>query len=425
MQNTNRTNKHVFAGGLRVFVSLQLQQKRLTTYSSYHVKSCDDDDVCCVISVLLYSLAVHAARTSLTLYHIGLEYPALTSYENVPERSLRNAPPLRLRLCKSHRFLDKCGQMVSLWTLVLLVAAGHRRAEGLLVGPRAAATPTSARWQGIHAVAATAAATATSRDRGSSRSVCRMAEGEASQVAAPSSSSSVADEIVGLARVRHLATEGSAPSSAAEPTAGSHDEIVDGSTQAPVEAVAAPSSEDVEAGNKNSVVVSQEDDNAPIDWILSRRLPINSRRFYRKALEAGDVKLDGKVVRRFVRVKAGSKIAVKMVGGSVAADTTPRNFLFPQRLPGLRVLYEDEHFVAIMKPAGMVCQPCEAAASGTVLHGLLYHMVQTKQVAEGDLAAARTLSQGIVQRLDKHTSGIMVVAKVLADCTTGVHVALQ
>lgn len=372
--------------------------------------------------LLLYSLAIRTAHTSLTPYHIGLESPALTSYEDLAERPLRKTPPLRLRLCKSHRFFDKRGQMVSLWTLVLLVAAGHRRAEGLLVGPRAAATPTSARWQGIHAVAATAAATATSRDRGSSRSVCRMAEGEASQVAAPSSS--VADEIAGLARVRHLATEGGAPSAAAEPTTDSHDEIVGGSTQAPVEAVAAPSSKDVEAGNKNSVVVSQEDDNAPIDWILSRRLPINSRRFYRKALEAGDVKLDGRVVRRFVRVKAGSKIAVKMVGGSVGADTTPRNFLFPQRLPGLRVLYEDEHFVAIMKPAGMVCQPCEAAASGTVLHGLLYHMVQTKQVEEGDLGAARTLSQGIVQRLDKHTSGIMVVAKVLADCTC-VHVVLK
>lgn len=64
----------------------------------------------------------------------------------------------------------------------------------------------------------------------------------------------------------------------------------------------------------------------------------------------------------------------------------------------------------------MVCQPCAAAPSGTVLHGLMYHMVQSGQIEEGSnmAAAASRLSQGIVQRLDKQTSGIMIVAKTLA-----------
>lgn len=64
----------------------------------------------------------------------------------------------------------------------------------------------------------------------------------------------------------------------------------------------------------------------------------------------------------------------------------------------------------------MVCQPCAAAPSGTVLHGLMYHMVQSGQISEGSnmAAAASRLSQGIVQRLDKQTSGIMIVAKTLA-----------
>ena len=142
---------------------------------------------------------------------------------------------------------------------------------------------------------------------------------------------------------------------------------------------------------------------------------MNSRRFYRKALEAGKVKIDRRTVKRFVRVRSGAKIFVDLgspSSSSSGADTTKRNFLFPEHLPRLRVLFEDEHFFAVMKPAGMVCQPCEAAASGTVLHGLLHHMIQTRQAEEGDLAAAGTLSQGIVQRLDKNTSGIMIVAKV-------------
>lgn len=174
---------------------------------------------------------------------------------------------------------------------------------------------------------------------------------------------------------------------------------------------------DNEDNSSMSTTVTAEDDNAPIDWILSRRLPINSRRFYRKALEAGNVDVDGRTVRRFVRVVSGAKITVKGAATSSTAaggmaDSTPRNFLAPEKLPGLHVLFEDEHFMAVMKPAAMICQPCEAAPRGTVLHGLLHHMIKTKQVAEGDLAASRTLGQGIVQRLDKQTSGIMIVAKV-------------
>lgn len=190
----------------------------------------------------------------------------------------------------------------------------------------------------------------------------------------------------------------------------------------------AESDSSISEGSGDSVVVSREDHNAPIDWILSRRLPTQSRRFYRKALESGDVKVNGRTVKRFVRVASGSKISVNMRSPSSSSSSSvsgaasgagagvharrPRSFLFPERLPSLRVLYEDKHCAVVMKPAGMICQPCEAAPKGTVLHGLLYHMVQTGQVKEGDESAATTLSQGIVQRLDKNTSGVMVIAKV-------------
>lgn len=168
------------------------------------------------------------------------------------------------------------------------------------------------------------------------------------------------------------------------------------------------------------VNVRQEDHNAPIDWLLSRRLPIMSRRFYRRALEEGRVKVDGRTVKRFVRVARGSTISVDSVRSTSAgardgdrALETPRNYLFPQRLPELRVLYEDQHCAVVAKPAGMVCQPCEAVASGTVLHGLLDYMVRKNQVEDGDaLTAAKSLSQGVVQHLDKATSGVMLVAKV-------------
>lgn len=167
------------------------------------------------------------------------------------------------------------------------------------------------------------------------------------------------------------------------------------------------------------LVVSKEDDNAPIDWILSRRMAVNSRRYYRREIEEGGVKVNGKTVKQLVRVAGGSTISVKkgtstgsVVGGASGGLQQQKQLLFPQRLPSLKILYEDEHFFAVQKPAGMVCQPCEGAKRGTVLHGLLDHMVKAGQVKADDLAAARRLSQGIVHRLDKHTSGIMIVAKV-------------
>ncbi|CAN0113672.1 unnamed protein product [Ectocarpus sp. 4 AP-2014] len=202
-------------------------------------------------------------------------------------------------------------------------------------------------------------------------------------------------------------------------------------TTPPAPAKAAPAQPAAtEDGNTNAVistVVSDEDNKAPIDWVLSRRLPQHSRRFYRKALEAGDVKVDGRKVKRFIRVKRGARISVDLGrqqqqqqgASAVAAATTtpPPTLVFPQRLPRLRVVFEDDHLFVVMKPAGMICQPCAAAPRGTVLHGLMYHMVQSGQLKEGAdtmAAAANTLSQGIVQRLDKQTSGIMVVAKTLA-----------
>lgn len=165
---------------------------------------------------------------------------------------------------------------------------------------------------------------------------------------------------------------------------------------------------------KESLVVEGDDDNAPIDWVLSRRLPQNTRRFYRRAIKQGRVKINNRTVKSLVRVRSGSTIFVSLLEGS--GDAIPGTFspsvLFPEYLPEMVVVHEDKYFFAVWKPAGMVCQPCQTAKSGTVLHGLLHHMIQTNQVKEGDLEAAKTLSQGIVHRLDKHTSGVMIVAKV-------------
>lgn len=319
------------------------------------------------------------------------------------------------------------------WSAVLLGATGCQQAGGLVFAPRATVvvspcqqarrTPSGAI---VNAYGSSDAVLPRSRCR---RGVCRMTADDNVDASAPA----VAELL------QHLTQQGGEEeeddtrtaaghfSSSSPPSTSSEDlptatPSAAGVTETDSSSSSSSSSSRAATNNDGviSTVVSEEDDNAPIDWILSRRLPMNSRRFYRKALEKGKVKVDRRTVKRFVRVRSGARIFVDLGSPSSSSSTssggadapTKRNFLFPEHLPRLRVLFEDEHFFAVMKPAGMVCQPCEAAASGTVLHGLLHHMIQTKQAEEGDLTAAGTLSQGIVQRLDKNTSGIMIVAKV-------------
>lgn len=127
-------------------------------------------------------------------------------------------------------------------------------------------------------------------------------------------------------------------------------------TVPPPAVAAAAAEEQPRTDNTNAIIattVSDEDNNAPVDWVLSRRLPENSRRFYRKALEAGDVKVDGKKVRRLIRVKRGARISVDLgvqkqqqQANTVATSQPP--LVFPERLPRLRVVFEDEHLFAIM-----------------------------------------------------------------------------
>lgn len=315
------------------------------------------------------------------------------------------------------------------WSAVLLGAAGCQQAGGLAIDPRATvvsscqhALRTSSREM---AKAYGSSCAVLPRSRCRRGAVCLMSDEYDSSTAVAElqhlTQGSQADDEASTAG--HFSSEDSTAAGATPSAVADSDGGVLRGTSGGGEGQSKKRRRDDHDGAAASVistVVTQEDDNAPIDWILSRRLPMNSRRFYRKALEAGKVKVDRRKVKRFVRVRSGAKIFVDLspspsaTSSSTGADTTPqrRNFLFPEHLPRLRVLFEDEHFFAVMKPAGMVCQPCEAAASGTVLHGLLHHMIQTRQAEEGDLAAAGTLSQGIVQRLDKNTSGIMIVAKV-------------
>ena len=132
-----------------------------------------------------------------------------------------------------------------------------------------------------------------------------------------------------------------------------------------------------------------------LDRALAALVPEFSRNYLQQLIEAGALELDGRVVRKTAtKVKVGEVLRV-------ALKPTPQSQAFQPEPMDLAVVHEDEHLLVIDKPAGLVVHPAPGNWSGTLLNGLLAHH-----------AGARLLPRaGIVHRLDKDTSGLMVVAK--------------
>ena len=126
-----------------------------------------------------------------------------------------------------------------------------------------------------------------------------------------------------------------------------------------------------------------------------------SRNHLQSLIEAGCVWVDGEPQLSASRkVLAGQRVVIELI------PTQECRAFRPEALP-LDVVFEDEHLMVIDKPAGLVVHPAPGNWSGTLLNGLLAHH-----------AAAATLPRaGIVHRLDKDTSGLMVVGKTLVAVT--------
>jgi 23S rRNA pseudouridine1911/1915/1917 synthase len=151
------------------------------------------------------------------------------------------------------------------------------------------------------------------------------------------------------------------------------------------------------------------DANVRIDLVLCRRLadvPRLTRTRVQAWIEEGRVLMNDVAVRRpSVRPPAGSEISVLLPDGLV----TPRKALGAEAIE-LDVLFEDDHFLVINKPAGLVMHPTFHHGEGTIMNALMWR-------ARGWRDGSRP---SLVQRLDKLTSGVVVIAK-----TSAVHAALQ
>ncbi len=133
-----------------------------------------------------------------------------------------------------------------------------------------------------------------------------------------------------------------------------------------------------------------------LDHFLSEQMPELSRSQLKRLIDEGKVSLDEGPTRAGTRLKGGEVLVVTI---PPAAPSEAQAEDIP-----LVVLYEDPHLIVIDKPAGLVVHPAAGHASGTLVNALLHHC--------GDLSGVGgELRPGIVHRLDKETSGVLVAAK--------------
>jgi len=145
-----------------------------------------------------------------------------------------------------------------------------------------------------------------------------------------------------------------------------------------------------------TIRVFEKDQGKRLDQFLSEAEPHLSRSQAKRLIEAQFIRLNERPTKPSVHVKTGDQIT------GVLPQPTPLS-LEPEAIP-LSILYEDSSIIVIDKPPGMVVHPAAGNPTGTLVNALIYHCK--------DLAGINgVLRPGIVHRLDKDTSGVIVVAK--------------
>lgn len=145
------------------------------------------------------------------------------------------------------------------------------------------------------------------------------------------------------------------------------------------------------------IIVTAEESGERIDALLARRLDGVSRSAAQRLLDGGDVTVNGSPVRKNHKAAPGDAI-------DVFRRETAEPALAPQEIP-LDVVFEDGDVIVVNKPRGMVVHPAPGHADGTLVNALLHHCGESLSGIGGERRP------GIVHRIDKDTSGLIIAAK--------------
>ena len=145
------------------------------------------------------------------------------------------------------------------------------------------------------------------------------------------------------------------------------------------------------------ISIIAEESGERIDALLARTMEELSRSAAQRLMEQGRVLADGMPVRKNLRVRAGTVITVQL-------PETEEIPLIPQDLP-LDIVYEDDDLIVVNKERGMVVHPAPGHPDGTLVNALLWHCGDSLSGIGGEKRP------GIVHRIDKDTSGLLIAAK--------------
>ena len=145
-----------------------------------------------------------------------------------------------------------------------------------------------------------------------------------------------------------------------------------------------------------SFEAGEADAGARLDAFLAARVEGGSRSTRQRVIDDGEVLDEGRAAKPSHKLKAGERVEVEL-------PAPPPSEIEPEEMP-LDIIHEDEEVVVVNKPAGLVVHPASGVQSGTLANALAFHFGRLS-------GGAGSLRPGIVHRLDRDTSGVIVVAK--------------
>ncbi len=150
--------------------------------------------------------------------------------------------------------------------------------------------------------------------------------------------------------------------------------------------------------NSYTFFIDKENQSTRIDSVLSLLLPETSRSFIQKLIEGGSLKLNGEAMTsKKYKVCEGDQV-------EIVIPPPEKLSVEPENIP-LDIVYEDEDVLVVNKPKGMVVHPAAGNYTGTLVNAVMYHCGDRLSSING------VIRPGIVHRIDKDTSGLLMIAK--------------
>src|SRR5574344_275753 len=144
------------------------------------------------------------------------------------------------------------------------------------------------------------------------------------------------------------------------------------------------------------LIIDENDENIRLDNYLSDLLESASRSHFQKLIKGNKVLVNGKSSKPSYKIRLGDKIEL--------AEEEKETALIPENIP-LEIVYEDENMLVVNKPSGMLTHPSENEKTGTLVNALLFKYGENLSDING------YFRRGIVHRLDRNTSGLLMIAK--------------